>query len=208
MKRVIGITGGVGCGKSTVLSILKDHFGASVFMADDVGHEVFEKDTSTYREIVSHFGDEIIDEKGEIFRGALAEIIFDDEKEKDFLDGIVHPYVIGRIRESIDAWKKRVEEIDKNDFDLHLFILETALLFETRCDKFCDERWGVISDVNQRIERLNSTRGYSEEKSRSIILSQLSDEVIRERCDRIILNNSSKEELEEVVCQMVAELKM
>ena len=203
MKRVIGITGGVGCGKSTVLSILKNHFDAEIFMADDVGHEVFEKSSSSYQEIVLHFGDRILDGDGEILRSALAEIVFHDEAEKDFLDGIVHPYVIDRIRESIDVWMKRIDELDPDDTEDHLFVLETALMFETGCDSLCDEVWGVVSDESTRIDRLMKTRGYSEEKARSIISSQLTDEDIRMRCDRIVLNDSSKEMLEERVCWML-----
>ena len=203
MKQVIGITGGVGCGKSTVLSILKNHFDAEIFMADDVGHEVFDKDSSTYCDIVSHFGDRILGEDREIIRNALAEIIFQDENEKEFLDSVVHPYVIDRIRESIDDWNQRVDEIDANDSSVHLFVLETALMFETRCDELCDEVWGVITDMDLRIGRLISSRGYSEEKARSIISAQLSDDVIRQKCDRVIRNDGSEEELEKAVCQLV-----
>jgi dephospho-CoA kinase len=203
MNRVIGVTGGVGSGKSTVLSFLKKNFDAEIFMADDVGHEVFVRGSDSFDRIVDHFGSEILDEDGEISRRALAECIFHNEKEKVFLDGIVHPYVIDRIRESIDDWRIRIDDLDPADSEIHLFVLETALMFETGCDRFCEEVWGVFADAGQRIERLSSSRGYSEEKSRSIFSSQLSDEILRERCDRIVQNDSSPEELEALVCRMV-----
>lgn len=206
MKRVIGVTGGVGCGKSTVLSILKRHYDAEIFMADDVGHEVFEKNSSTYQDIVSHFGEKILDENGEISRPALADIIFNDVPEKEFLDDIVHPYVMDRIRDSIEAWKKRIDETDKYGSGLHLFILETALMFESGADKFCDELWGVFTEDDLRINRLMTDRGYSEEKARSIFSAQLSENYLRRNCDRFILNNSSEEELEEMVCWMVTNM--
>ncbi len=203
MKRVIGITGGVGCGKSTVLSILKNHFDAEIFMADDVGHEVFEKSSSSYQEIVLHFGDRILDGDGEVLRSVLAEIIFQDEAEKVFLDDIVHPFVIDRIRESIDVWMKRIDELYPDDSEDHLFVLETALMFETGCESLCDEVWGVAADESTRIDRLMKKRGYSYEKANAIISSQMPEEELRNKCDRIILNNSTKDVLEEMVCRMV-----
>ena len=206
MKRILGVTGGVGCGKSTVLDILKEHFDAEIFKADDVGHEVFVKTTPCYIDIVSHFGERIIDDDGDIDRNALAEIIFNDVLEKEFLNDIVHPYVMNRIRDSIDLWKKRIDEIDKFDSGLHLFVLETALMFESGADKFCDELWGVFTEEDLRIDRLMSTRGYSEEKARSIFNAQLSEAYLRRYCNRVILNNSSRSELEEMVCWMVTNM--
>ena len=206
MKRILGVTGGVGCGKSTVLSILKEHYDAEIFMADDVGHEVFEKSTACYIDIVSHFGERIMDDDGNIRRDALADIIFNDVHEKEFLDDIVHPYVMKRIKESIAAWKERIDEIDKFDSGLHLFVLETALMFESGADKFCDELWGIFTEEDQRIDRLVTTRGYSEEKARSIFSAQLSESYLRRYCNRVILNNSSKSELEEMVCWMVTNM--
>ena len=206
MKRILGVTGGVGCGKSTVLDILKEHFDAEIFKADDVGHEVFVKTTPCYIDIVSHFGERIIDDDGDIDRNALAEIIFNDVLEKEFLNDIVHPYVMNRIRVSIDLWKKRIDEIDKFDSGLHLFVLETALMFESGADKFCDELWGVFTEEDLRIDRLMTTRGYSEEKARSIFNAQLSEAYLRRYCNRVILNNSSRSELEEMVCWMVTNM--
>ncbi len=206
MKRILGVTGGVGCGKSTVLDILKEHFDAEIFKADDVGHEVFVKTTPCYTDIVSHFGERIIDDDGDIDRNALAEIIFNDVLEKEFLNDIVHPYVMNRIRDSIVLWKKRIDEIDKFDSGLHLFVLETALMFESGADKFCDELWGVFTEEDLRIDRLMTTRGYSEEKARSIFNAQLSEAYLRRYCNRVILNNSSRSELEEMVCWMVTNM--
>lgn len=203
MKRVIGVTGGVGCGKSTVLSILKERFGAEIFMADDVGHEVFVKDSPTFVSIVEHFGEGVLDSSGAISHAALAEIIFRDEDEKEFLDGIVHPYVKGRIEQSIDAWRDRVEGLDPEDRELHLFVLETALMFETGCDVYCDEVWGVITREDVRIERLVSSRGYSVDKARAIIEAQVSDEFLVAKCDRIISNDGSRDELVKTVCDLL-----
>ena len=178
MKKIIGITGGVGSGKSTVLNFLEKEYGAGILMADKIGHEAFEKDTETYKMIVDHFGKEILDDREEIDHTKLAAIIFINEKEKEYLNNIIHPYVLNRI-------KSEIENYD------NLLIIETALMFETGCDKLCDEVWGVITDTDIRIERLIRDRGYSEEKARSIIRAQLSDEELKEKCTEIIINNTT-----------------
>ena len=195
MKKVIGVTGGIGSGKSTLLSILKEKYAAQIFLADEVGHEVFHPGTDSFDEIVSHFGFSILDSVGEISRETLSGIIFCDETEKEFLNSVVHPYVIGRIREEIDHWKM--------DAESSLFVLETALLFETGCDSFCDEVWGVVTEESIRIRRLMDTRGYSEEKSRAIIASQVPDRVLEEKCDRVVRNEGTVQELEAVINQFV-----
>ena len=191
MKKIIGITGGVGSGKSTVLSILKEDYSADIFIADEVGHEVFHPGTDSFDRIVSHFGFSVLDSSGEISHEVLSGIIFQEESEKAFLNSIVHPYVIGRAREEIELWRRNSES--------PLFVLETALLFETGCDSLCDEVWGVLTDADVRVRRLMETRGYSEEKCRSIIAGQMSDQFLMDHCDRVVRNDGSEEELKRIV---------
>ena len=147
----------------------------------------FEPGSETYKKIITHFGDDILNETKEIDHGKLADRVFSDSSEKEFIDSVVHPFALDYIRERINVWKKT---------DGRLFVIETALMFETGCDKLCDEVWLVTADESVRVERLKTTRGYTEEKSRSIINSQLSEEKISNKCKRIIINNGSKKELE------------
>ena len=187
MKKIIGITGGVGTGKSTISQIIKDLYNAVLITTDEVAHEVYVPGTRTYDQLVTHFGDGIINEDGSVVHRALADIIFKDKNEKKFVDNLIHPYVFGRIEEEINKWKKTEEDIP--------LLIETALMFETGCDKYCDEVWGVITDHDIRVKRLMEDRGYTKEKTESILSNQMSDDELREKCDKILINNGTVEEL-------------
>ena len=185
---VIGITGGVGCGKSTAVDIMRETYGARTLIADNLGHEAMEPGTAAYGEILRVFGDEVVLPDGEIDRGRLAEIIYADDAKREQLNGIIHPFVKERIRERMREWE-----------DEPLVVLETAILFETGCETLCDEVWGVLADRDVRIGRLVRTRGYSEEKAVSIMEKQMGDEEFIRRCHRILYNNGSVEELEDQI---------
>ena len=218
MKKIIGITGGVGSGKSTVLEILKKKYNATILMADKIGHEAFEKDTETYKMIVDHFGKEILNDQEEINHAKLAAIIFKNEKEKEYLNSIIHPFVINRIKQEIKKWtetykstnndigskstksdKKNSISKGNNQETINLLIIETALMFETGCDKLCDEVWSVTTDEDIRISRLMRDRGYSEEKAKAIIATQLPNEELIRKSDRSITNNQSVNELKKSI---------
>lgn len=183
--KVIGITGGVGCGKSTVLDLIQENFNAYVVKADDIGRNVLDKGTSGYCKVIELFGDNILQRNGEIDRKKLAEIVFNNKNKLMVLNSIVHPLVKKTIVE--DMGKVRCD--GKYDF----YILETALLFEDHYENFCDEVWYIYTDEDIRKSRLKESRGYSDEKITSIMKNQLSEEDFRNKCDRIIENNSSKE---------------
>ena len=228
MRKIIGITGGVGSGKSTVLNSLEKEYGAKILMADKIGHEVFEKNTDTYKKITEHFGKEILDDQERIDHIKLAAIIFKNETEKEYLNKIIHPYVLDRIKDEINKWKNETginqQENIKNEAKhktenrktknesinktINLLVIETALMFETGCDKLCDEVWGVITDTEIRIERLMRDRGYSKEKAKSIIDTQLSDEELKERCKEIITNNSLISDTEKSINKLISKLLM
>ena len=183
---VIGITGGVGCGKSTVVEIMRRKYGMRTLIADDLGHEAMERGTEAYEKIRQAFGDEVVLPDGGLDRARLAEIIYADDGKREKLNGIVHPFVKKRIQQLFQIWD------DKEP----LVVFETAILFETGCDELCNEVWGVLADRDIRIERLVRTRGYTEEKAASIMEKQMQDEEFISRCDRIIYNNESESELE------------
>ena len=199
---VLGITGGIGSGKTTLLDILKQDYGATLFIADQVGHEVFDSDSESFSRIVSHFGSVILDKDGNVRRDELARIIFQDESEKEFLDSIVHPYVIHRIQDEIVSWRSCVQTgspVSEQGGSVRLFVLETALMFETGCDSLCNEVWGVTASVPIRIRRLIDNRGYSSDKASAIIASQVSDDFLIRHCDHIIENNGGLNDLKEAL---------
>ena len=178
--KIIGITGGVGSGKSEVLRYLGEKYGAVVCEADLVAKNLQKKGTICYNKIVEHFGEDILDENGRIDRPHLAQIVFKDDKELHVLNTIVHPAVKENIRRKIRQERKQGTE---------LFILEAALLLEEHYEKFCDKVWYVHTDREIRISRLMENRGYSREKSESIISSQAPDEYFAKHADYIIRNN-------------------
>ena len=191
IKKIIGITGGVGTGKSTVSHLLKNLYGFSVINTDETGHEAFIIGSSTYDSIVSHFGDGITDDEGKIKNNALASIIFSDPVEKKYLDDIIHPFVFARIDELKAAW-----EAEGGDTPL---VIETALMFETGCERYCDEIWGVVTDHEIRVDRLMRERGYPREKTESILANQISDEELKRRCDVIIKNDGDIDDIEDEI---------
>lgn len=182
---VIGITGGVGCGKSTVMNLLKERYQAKVLEADRLGHRALEPDSPVYQEIRETFGSSILREDGQIDRKKLADVIYGDDGKRKELNAIVHPYVLEQIRQALVDWREEP-----------LVCLETALLFETGCETFCDEVWCIVSDRQIRLRRLMETRGYKREKAEAIMNVQMTDEEWIRRSDVCIVNNGDLEELE------------
>lgn len=182
--RVIGITGGVGSGKSTVLQLLKQHYHVFICMADELGHEAMRKGTDACAQIIARFGKGVELPDGGIDRNALAEIVYREDECLSALNGIIHPFVHREIRRQIDCCPPD-----------QMFVLETAILFETGCETLCDEVWGVVTDDEIRIRRLMESRGYSRDRALGIMRRQMSNKELAERCDCLIANDSDMEEL-------------
>lgn len=188
---VIGITGGVGAGKSELLAFLKKAYKAQVFQADLAGHQVMEPGTKAYGQIVEYFGKEILDRNGQIDRQALGTKVFSDEIKRKYLNGIIHPAVKSLTRKEI-AKARSVGTC-------RLFIIEAALLIEDHYEEICDELWYVYADEAVRRERLRSSRGYSDEKITAVFESQLTDEEFRKHCQAVIDNSGSIEKAYEQI---------
>lgn len=189
--RVIGITGGVGAGKSQVLSFLEKTYKAQVFQADEVGHQVMEPGTKAYGQIVDYFGKGILAGDGQIDRRALGALVFSNEKKRKYLNGIIHPAVKALALEEIAR--------AHNEGACRLFIIEAALLIEDHYEEICDEFWYVYANETVRRERLRISRGYSDEKITAMFESQLTDEEFREHCRVVIDNSGSIEEAYEQI---------
>lgn len=178
--KIIGLTGGIGAGKTQILEYLNDKYGATICQADQVAKRLQKKGTEVYQKIVEHFGEEILDEKEEIDREKLGSIVFADSKELEVLNGIVHPAVKEEVLRKISSETKR---------STNLFLLEAALLIEDHYDEICDELWYVYVQKEVRKKRLIYSRGYQPEKVEEIMASQLSKEDFFKACDRVIDNN-------------------
>lgn len=184
--RVIGLTGGVGSGKSFAAQLLNKICQGELLITDELGHKVMEKYTTAYQQIVETFGTTILDEEENIIRDRLSKLVFASQEKLDALNSIIHPAVKAYLRDYID--KRREKE--------GIIILESAILYETDCDKFCDEVWFVCVSEEIRIERLMASRGYTREKCLAIMQKQQTEQVLRERADVVVENNGSVVELE------------
>lgn len=189
---VLGITGGVGCGKSTLLSMLEKKKGAKVILADNLGHEVMEPGTECYEQIVTLLGSSILDETGHIKREKMAQIIYGDDEKRRQVNEIVHPSVKKEIKERIRMWQAEP-----------LVVVETALMFESGCDAYCDEVWGIFTDPEIRIDRLSKSRGYSREKSLSIMQKQMSYEELKQKCSHVLFNDEDLDKLWEQIKELL-----
>ena len=178
--KIIGITGGVGSGKSRVLSYIEETFPCVICQADHVAWELQRPGEDGYVKIVEHFGKEILNVDGTINRPALGQIVFSNEQELFALNEIMHPAVKQEIQNRINAEDQRGTE---------LFVVEAALLIEDHYDMICDELWYVFTKETVRRERLKASRGYSDEKIDSMIATQLSEEVFRKHC-KVVIDNS------------------
>lgn len=185
--KFIGITGGVGAGKSEILSYLSEKPYTQVMLADEIAHELMEPGTECYARIIETFSAEDITEPGGAFdRGKLAAVIFSDPVKRQQMNDIVHPAVKEYVRRRSDAERERGE--------LKLLVLEAALLIEEHYDEICDELWYIYSREDVRKERLMRNRGYSGEKVQQIFASQLPEETYRAHCRVVIDNNGTVQE--------------
>ena len=184
--RFIGITGGVGAGKSEILSYLGKKTGVRVMLADEIAHELMEAGTDCYKSLRQTFNDEDIwNSDGSFNREKLAKVIFSDKLKRDIMNSIVHP--------AVEEYVIRQQEYEKERGELSLLVLEAALLIEEHYDKICDELWYIYTSEENRRDRLKASRGYSDEKIDNIFKSQLSEEEYRKYCAVVIDNNGSVE---------------
>lgn len=183
--KTIGITGGVGAGKSTVLAFLEKEYGAFLILADQVGHLVMEPGEECYEPVIALFGKHIIKEDKTIDRKLVSDVVFGKPEKLLQLNGIIHPAVKRYILTTL----KRQKEAGR-----HLVIVEAALLLEEHYQDFCDEVWYVHTDREIRMDRLMESRGYTREKAENIIANQASEDFFRAHADCVIENNGDLEE--------------
>lgn len=185
--KFIGITGGVGAGKSAILSYLANKPKVRVLLADEIAHMLMEPGTDCYKQIIERFaGEDILDRDGCFHRGKLAQVIFSDAGKRQAMNAIVHPAVKEYVRQ---VYK---EELKENQLDF--LILEAALLIEEEYDEICDELWYIYTNEENRRKRLIESRGYSNEKIDGIFKSQLTEEEFKAGTQVTVDNNGSLEE--------------
>lgn len=193
--KIIGVTGGVGSGKSQILQAIESRYTCRVLLADDIANRLKEPGQPCYGPMLDLFGADVLEEDGTISKRILAEKIFQDQSLLTQVNAIIHPAV----RRYIEAEIEKERERNRLDF----IFVEAALLIEAGYGDMMDSLWYIYAEESVRVERLIKGRGYSTEKIRSIMKKQLQEEVFRTAC-QVIIDNSG--DFEDTMKQVVKEL--
>lgn len=184
--RVIGITGGVGSGKSALLNYIARNYNCKIILADEVAHRVKEPGQPCYKKLIELMSSDILNEDGTIHKGRMAAKIFESEELLEKVNRIIHPAVKEVILNEIaDARNKKI---------LDFLFLEAALLIEDGYLNIVDEMWYIYAREEVRRMRLKSSRNYSDEKIDAIMKSQLTEEEFRKHCIVTIDNSEGLKE--------------
>lgn len=193
--KVIGITGGIGTGKSTILGILEKTYNAYIMETDKLAHRLMCPGESVYESIIEYFGTDILQENQFIDRGKLGQIVFHNQNKLQKLNEIVHPAVKAYILEDIQQ--------KQQEGTISYYVIEAALLIEDGYKSICDEIWYIYTTQSVRIERLINSRGGNEEKWLQIIKNQSTEDYYREHCDVIIDNGEGVEKTAETIKELL-----
>ena len=193
-KYLFGITGGSGSGKSTVSEIMRS-LGYDIIDCDKVARAVVEKGMPCLKEIEENFGASVIDKSGALNRKKLGEIVFGDSENLQLLNSITHKYI--------------VEEVFRlaNESPCDSVGIDGAVLFESGIGDKLRKVIAVVSDAELRIERISKRDGIDYERAKERIAAQARDSVIIEKCDWVIYNNQSEQELVKSVKEVVLKLE-
>jgi dephospho-CoA kinase len=182
----IGLTGGIGSGKSSVSNILKS-WNAHIFDADLVAKKILNYNESAQNEVITEFGTDVIGSKGIIDKKKLSRIVFHDEDHQIKLNAIIHPYVFSEIDEEFETILKK----DKNE----LFVVDAALIYESGADTHMDYVVVVTSHLGLKIERVLAKGELTREEFLKRADLQWPDEEKIQLADFVIQNNGSHEDL-------------
>ncbi len=190
--KIIGVTGGVGAGKSEVLRHLEQKYNCRVIFSDDVANIIKKKGMEAYDKLVELLGTDILNEEdGEIDRKKMANAVFGKPDVLKKINDILHPLTNDYIYEQIEK--------EKNEKKIQILFIEAALLIETGYNKIVDEMWYIFADEEIRRKRLKASRGYSDAKIDKIISSQLSESEFRAGSDFMIDNSGSLEDTLQII---------
>lgn len=189
---IIGLTGGIASGKSTI-SLILEELGAYIIDVDEVGRNVVQKGEKAYNEIVQYFGDQIVMANGEINRKILGRIVFSNEEELKMLNSITHPQIIAKVKEIIEQHRSNGNEV---------IVVDAAILIEMGLNSICDSVWLVTVDKKTQLQRLMERDRFSYDDAQNRINAQFSDDKKSQYSDVIIDNTKSLEELKACLKQL------
>ena len=187
--KVIGLTGGIGSGKSTVSQFLAE-LGAVILNADEVGHKAFKPNTEIWRKVVAAFGRQIVTPDGNIDRKKLGNIVFGNPESLFRLNQIMHPRMYALVKNQLEEYRRQGTRV---------VVLEAPLLLEAGWTPLVDEVWVTVASEATVLRRLQEQKGLSGEEALARIRSQLpSAERIR-RADVVINTDCDLDELKSKV---------
>lgn len=184
--RVIGLTGGIACGKSTVSHQLHEEYGAVILDADVIAYELAKPGNTLWSAFISRYGkDRISQGDGTLNRSAVSEIVFRDPKEKQWMDETAHPMIRQKLLEELANYRNMERQV---------VVLDVPLLFEAGWETLSTEVWVVYVKAEIQLRRLMERNGITEEMARTRIAAQMSLEEKKKRADIVIDNSGSREE--------------
>ena len=191
--KIIGITGVSGSGKTTISKMIQQQCEAEVIDADKIAKDLTQGDTEYLREIITEFGEKILDENHKLKRQELANIIFEDKTKKEKLDKLTQKYVVEEIKRQIEKSKAQ------------LIILDVPLLFESKLNEICNITIGVIANQQEEIQRICARDNITVEQAMARLKNQNANEFFIENCDYIVENTNlenTQEELNKILLKL------
>ena len=196
--KVIGLTGGIGSGKSTVSQFLAE-LGAVILNADEIGHEAFKPDTEIWRQVVAAFGQQIVTPDGNIDRKKLGDMVFDNAESLSRLNQIMHPRMYDMVKAQLEEYRQK---------GLRVAVLEAPLLLEAGWTSLVDEVWVTTAPEATVLKRLKERSGMSQAESLTRIRSQLSSAERVRQADVIINTDCDLDELRSRVKELWQRLEL
>lgn len=187
--KIIGLTGGIACGKTTVASMLSE-LGASVIDADAISHQLTAPGGDALPAIREAFGRLVFFPDGTLNRGALASLVFSNEEDLTTLNGITHPMILDRLKEEIDTCRK---------MGALIVVLDVPLLFEVGAEALADITVCATSPEEVQIERMRTRSGLNREQALSRIRSQMPVSEKEARSDVVLDTNKPLSQLQQDV---------
>ena len=193
---IIGLTGGIGTGKSTVSNYLREH-NFAIVDADLISRQVVEPGKPLLKEMEQAFGSGIINEDGSLNRKGLASIVFNDVEQRKLMDSIMHKEILAEMRRCMEEYRQQ---------NIHQgIIIDAPLLFEIGLEKWCGQVWLVTADMDIRIQRVCVRDNAKPEELEARIRNQMSDDEKKKLSDEILDNSGTLENLHHQLAQLLTE---
>ena len=190
---IIGVTGGIACGKSTVSNELSK-YGAKIINADKMAHWQLSPGGEIYKAYIDHFGSDILNEEGLIDRQKVAAIVFNDKEQLNWINEMAHPILLKHVRQRL---------VQYQNAGVTLVILDVPLLYEAGWDRECDEVWVVHLKHGRQVNRLMERNNLTLEEAESRIKAQLSGKTRRKLADVVIDNNGFKSSTQKQIRRLI-----